>query len=441
MNLADEYMGPAPSPRRWRDLSIAIGGSRCLALDAIFRADWLAATGEKLTPASPCPRFARQRPGARGPQRPDVRGDPLYDALLHRPLPRRAPLLGRHALLHPRRRPPARARGRRPARGRRAHHRARALQPPLFADLVAAPYLRELADAGVQVRRYLPGMLHAKAVLADDDFAAVGSANFDQRSLFLNYEVALFLSGGPRPRASPPGSTRSRRTPRPGCPRSAASAAASKRSPACSHRSSDASATPRSRCPAPGFARRACYGPRGARPVSRERRLVLLERRRLPARLRRRGDDRVGPRLHPPAAVPARRSLARRRRGGARPWSARSDPGRHLRRRPSAGPRAQAALGILPRPPGDRPLLWSAPGARRAGARPDERHSIPGRSLLCVLPRPHSGDAPHSLAFERFEAPLRCVATSATAWSSPSNTRRSGGRANSIPICSPPRGR
>ena len=35
-------------------------------------------------------------------------------------------------------------------------------------------------------------MLHAKAVIVDD-LAIIGSANMDMRSLFLNYEVALFL--------------------------------------------------------------------------------------------------------------------------------------------------------------------------------------------------------------------------------------------------------
>jgi len=39
------------------------------------------------------------------------------------------------------------------------------------------------------------GMVHAKTVLVDESLAVVGSANFDMRSLFLDYEVALFFSG------------------------------------------------------------------------------------------------------------------------------------------------------------------------------------------------------------------------------------------------------
>ena len=41
---------------------------------------------------------------------------------------------------------------------------------------------------------YTPIMLHAKAVVVDDQLAVIGSANMDMRSLFLNYEVALYVS-------------------------------------------------------------------------------------------------------------------------------------------------------------------------------------------------------------------------------------------------------
>lgn len=48
-----------------------------------------------------------------------------------------------------------------------------------------------LLQAGVSVYEYLPRVLHAKTVVVDGDWATVGTANMDYRSLFANYELNL----------------------------------------------------------------------------------------------------------------------------------------------------------------------------------------------------------------------------------------------------------
>lgn len=58
-------------------------------------------------------------------------------------------------------------------------------------DLARGPYLRDLQGLGANILRHQGGMLHAKAGLIDDT-GWVGSANFDVRSLLLNFELAMF---------------------------------------------------------------------------------------------------------------------------------------------------------------------------------------------------------------------------------------------------------
>jgi cardiolipin synthase len=52
-------------------------------------------------------------------------------------------------------------------------------------------HYRSLLEAGVRIFEYQPTMFHVKAVTVDDDWAIIGSANFDNRSFELNYEVMV----------------------------------------------------------------------------------------------------------------------------------------------------------------------------------------------------------------------------------------------------------
>lgn len=48
-----------------------------------------------------------------------------------------------------------------------------------------------LLAAGVRIYEYLPRVLHAKTVVVDGQWAMLGTANLDYRSLFVNYELNL----------------------------------------------------------------------------------------------------------------------------------------------------------------------------------------------------------------------------------------------------------
>lgn len=52
-------------------------------------------------------------------------------------------------------------------------------------------YIKKLIQHGVKVYRYNTGFLHEKVVLVDNRFAVIGSANFDFRSMFINFEITV----------------------------------------------------------------------------------------------------------------------------------------------------------------------------------------------------------------------------------------------------------
>lgn len=54
-------------------------------------------------------------------------------------------------------------------------------------------YVGELLQAGARIYIYQNGFLHAKNICVDGEVASVGSANFDMRSFYLNFEVNAFL--------------------------------------------------------------------------------------------------------------------------------------------------------------------------------------------------------------------------------------------------------
>jgi cardiolipin synthase len=54
-------------------------------------------------------------------------------------------------------------------------------------------YWADMLDWGAQVFQYSRGMMHSKVLIVDDDWAMVGSANLDNRSLHLNFEAGCLL--------------------------------------------------------------------------------------------------------------------------------------------------------------------------------------------------------------------------------------------------------
>ncbi len=60
--------------------------------------------------------------------------------------------------------------------------------------LAAYSYFEEASETGIRFFRYMDGFLHQKVVLIDDDISAVGTANFDNRSFRLNFEIMAVVA-------------------------------------------------------------------------------------------------------------------------------------------------------------------------------------------------------------------------------------------------------
>ena len=197
-NLAAEYFaGDAasqPPKTPWIDLSFDFCGDLARQAQQRFDQDWRFAT-RTLPPALPLPlpAFSGSVAGAAGAQLvasgPDQAEDTLYSLLIASCFTARQRIL----LITPYFVPDATllmALTLAARRGvavelvlpRHSNHR--------LADLARPAALREMAAAGARVW-LANGMVHAKAVVIDTDLALAGSANLDERSLFLNYELMI----------------------------------------------------------------------------------------------------------------------------------------------------------------------------------------------------------------------------------------------------------
>jgi cardiolipin synthase len=65
----------------------------------------------------------------------------------------------------------------------------------LVVTAAARSYYDQVLATGARVYEYQPTMIHAKTLVVDDFFAAVGTANMDNRSFRLNFEVTAVVYG------------------------------------------------------------------------------------------------------------------------------------------------------------------------------------------------------------------------------------------------------
>jgi cardiolipin synthase len=195
--IASHWLGPSAG-RPWRDTMLRVRGGLVAGLQAAFIENWLESSGEILanerlfpTPAAPAgSALGLVAIGTPSPAR-SSRARMLFQVLLaaaQKTIDINSPYFlpdasAEHEMIA------AVARGVRvrvvvPGAANN-HPIARRASRRRYGTLLAA---------GVEIREYEPGMIHAKIMIVDDVWSVVGSTNFDSRSFDLNDEVNLAIA-------------------------------------------------------------------------------------------------------------------------------------------------------------------------------------------------------------------------------------------------------
>jgi cardiolipin synthase len=197
LNIGEEYLGRKREDRDWCDLQVEVRGPAVGDAQRVFAEDWDFAAGrllegERYFPPPPDAGESHVQIVSGGPDR-DV--NPVREAVFHAFTRARERLRVATPYVVPD--PALRDALASAARAGLEVDLITQSWPPdnYVADLASSYAFDDLLAAGVRIHRYQPGMMHAKLYVADDELAVLGSANLDNRSMALNFElVGLFTS-------------------------------------------------------------------------------------------------------------------------------------------------------------------------------------------------------------------------------------------------------
>jgi cardiolipin synthase len=189
LNIGDEYLG-LKKLGHWRDTSLRVEGPAVESLQRTFIEDWDFAAGESLEG----PKYFQADPKAGDAEVQVVEAGPDQEVKAIREIYLAVIFRARRRLwiTSPYYVPDQGLRDALCLAGRTGIDVRLIL--PLAADHTAVHYaslyyVPELLEAGVKVYQYKNGFIHSKVWLADGLWASVGTANLDNRSLLLNFEI------------------------------------------------------------------------------------------------------------------------------------------------------------------------------------------------------------------------------------------------------------
>lgn len=194
LNLGDEYLGRDPFFGPWRDTFVRVEGPAVWGLQRVFTEDWHFSTDQDLSADAYFPEVAptgdaNVQVAWSGPDQDIKTIREVYLAAIVRArdrvwlaTPYFVPDAGLYDAL---------------CLAARMGRDVRVLCPfrpdKWLPHLAGRYYWFELMRAGGKVYQYTNGFMHAKVLMVDDVWSSVGSPNFDNRSLHLNFEVTCLI--------------------------------------------------------------------------------------------------------------------------------------------------------------------------------------------------------------------------------------------------------
>ena len=194
-NVADDYVGESPEPslRPWRDTHVEIYGPAVIGIQLAFLEDWFWMTGRipEVSIEPVCADDADQRVLVLPSGPADVLDtcSLLFTQLINSAR-RRLWIVSPYfvpddAVISALQLAALRGVDVRVMLPERADH--------LLVHLAKFSYLEEALPLGIRFYCYHAGFLHQKAILVDENITGIGTANLDNRSFRLNFEITLLF--------------------------------------------------------------------------------------------------------------------------------------------------------------------------------------------------------------------------------------------------------
>lgn len=193
-NIGDDYVGASQKLGYWRDTHLELTGSCVVYLHRLFQVDWELATEQRLIQEPPKDRAATVEPVSIQiiASLPSLYFDVIYESyfdaitsarkFIYMETPYFIPDAGIMTALKVA-----------ALKGIDVKIIIPSVTDHALVKWAGLSFVEEMLKSGVRMYEYKAGFMHAKVMVIDEGMAIVGSANFDVRSFYENFELNATL--------------------------------------------------------------------------------------------------------------------------------------------------------------------------------------------------------------------------------------------------------